>query len=173
MKGKACYLPSLLDEFIVLNDRQEVEDKKTIITLFLARFTLDEPEVEALTSRDIPIGQRFFDAMDKTERIREDCRVLMAGEDGSTKAGWVLSSYYLYIKCYIDFSFSLEIMGSTSSNLEQGYEKLLRYCSNEFRHIGRDSQLEVSDGLRESVVRLRKRPELLTSVIFVFYISVD
>jgi hypothetical protein len=78
----------LLDELIcTYNDRQEVEDKKTIITLFLARFTLDEAEVEALSSRDIPIGQRFFDAMDKTERIREDCRVLMAGEDGSTKAG--------------------------------------------------------------------------------------
>ena len=38
-------------------------------------------------SRDIPIGQHFFDAMDKTERIREDCRVIMAGEDESTKAG--------------------------------------------------------------------------------------
>jgi hypothetical protein len=69
--------------------RQEVEDKKSIITLFLARFTLTEAEIEALTSRDVPIGQRFFDAMDKTERIREDCRVLMAGEDGSTKAGCV------------------------------------------------------------------------------------
>ena len=65
----------------------EVEDKKTFITLFLTRFTLDEAEVEALPSRDISIGQRFFDAMDKTERIREDCRVLMAEEDGSTKAG--------------------------------------------------------------------------------------
>ena len=56
-------------------------------------------------------------------------------------------------------------MASTSSNLEQGYEKLLRYCSNEFRHIGRDFQLEVGNGLREAVVRLRKRPELLTFVI--------
>jgi hypothetical protein len=58
-------------------------------------------------------------------------------------------------------------MASTSSNLEQGYEKLLRYCSNEFRHIGRDFQLEVSHGLQEAVVRLRKRPELLTLVIFI------
>ena len=61
--------------------------KKTIITsLFLARFTLDGAEVEALSSRDIPIGQRFFDAMDKTERIREDCRVLVAG------GGWINKS---------------------------------------------------------------------------------
>ena len=51
----------------------------------MARFTLDDSEIEALTSRDIPIGQQFFYAMDKTKRIREDCRVLMAGEDGSAK----------------------------------------------------------------------------------------
>ena len=62
-------------------------------------------------------------------------------------------------------------MASTSSNLEQGYEKLLRYCSNEFRQIGRDSQLEVTHGLREAVVRLRKRPELLTLVVLISHIS--
>lgn len=77
------------DEFY---DRQDVEDKKTIISLFLARFTLTEAEVEALTSRDVPIGERFFEAMDKTERIREDCRVLMSGEDGPTRAGCVFHS---------------------------------------------------------------------------------
>ncbi|KAF8176766.1 oligomeric complex COG6-domain-containing protein [Pholiota molesta] len=128
------------------DERQEVEDKKSIITLFLARFTLTEAEIEALTSRDVPIGQRFFDAMDKTERIREDCRVLMAGEDGSTKAG-------------------LEIMASTYAHLEDGYEKIVRYCSTEFRQIGRDSQLEVNSGMKQAVFRLRKRPELLTEAL--------
>ncbi|KAF9524462.1 oligomeric complex COG6-domain-containing protein [Crepidotus variabilis] len=124
------------------DERQEVEDKKSIINLFLSRFTLNAAEVEALTSRDVSVGPRFFEAMDRTEKIREDCRVLMAGEDGSTKAG-------------------LEIMASTASNLEQGYEKILRYCSNEFRQIGRESQIEVGLILQEAVVRLRKRPELL------------
>jgi len=69
--------------------RQEVTDKKSIINLFLTRFTLNDAEVEALTSRDVPVGSQFFEAMDRTEQIREDCRVLMSGEDGSTKAGWV------------------------------------------------------------------------------------
>ena len=104
--------------------------------------------------------------MDKTERIREDCRVLMSGEDGSTKAGWVRDTSLNPYAHLFHFVWRLEIMASTSSNLEQGYEKLLRYCSNEFRQIGRDFQLEVSNGLREAVVRLRKRPELLTSVIY-------
>ncbi|KAF5351607.1 hypothetical protein D9757_015072 [Collybiopsis confluens] len=123
-------------------ERQEVESRKSIVSLFLARFTLTEEESEALTSRDVPVGKRFYQAMDKTEQIREDCRVLMAGEDGPTKAG-------------------TDIMASTASQLEQGYEKIFRWCSYEFRQIGRDSQLEVSPTMREAVRRLRKRPELL------------
>ncbi len=55
-------------------------------------------------------------------------------------------------------------MASTSSHLEQGYEKILRYCSAEFRNLGRDSQLEVTPGIKEAILRLRKRPELLTYV---------
>jgi conserved oligomeric Golgi complex subunit 6 len=66
---------------------QGVETRKSIITLFLSRFTLSEAEAAALTSRDVPVGCRFFDAMDRVERIRRDCRVLMAGEDGPTQAG--------------------------------------------------------------------------------------
>ncbi|KAJ7356948.1 oligomeric complex COG6, partial [Mycena albidolilacea] len=127
-------------------ERQEVENKKSIVTLFLSRFTLNEEEVEAMTSRDVPVGQRFFQAMDKTERIRTDCRVLMAGEDGPTQAG-------------------LDIMASTSSHLEQGYEKIFRWCSYEFRQMGRDMQVEVEDTMREAIRRLRKRPELLNEAL--------
>ncbi|KII95365.1 hypothetical protein PLICRDRAFT_34211 [Plicaturopsis crispa FD-325 SS-3] len=127
-------------------ERQEVETRKSIVSLFLARFTLSEEEVEALTSRDVALGRRFFAAMDKTERIRSDCRVLMAGEDGPTKAG-------------------LDIMSSTSSHLEQGYEKIFRWCSYEFQRMGRDVQLEVAPNMREAVRRLRQRPELLTEAL--------
>lgn len=55
-------------------------------------------------------------------------------------------------------------MASTASQLEQGYEKIFRWCSYEFLQIGRDSQLEVSTTMREAVRRLRKRPELLKYV---------
>ncbi|KAJ8080656.1 Golgi transport complex subunit 6 [Marasmius tenuissimus] len=127
-------------------ERQEVEEKQTIIALFLSRFTLTDDEVQAVTSRDVPVGKKFFTAMDKTEHIREDCRVLMSGEDGPTKAG-------------------LDIMASTSSYLEQGYEKIFRWCSYEFLHIGRDVQLEVSPTMSEAVARLRKRPELLSEAL--------
>ena len=55
----------------------------------MERFTLSQDEIDAIVSRDVPVDRRFFSAMDKAERIRDDCRVLMAGEDGPTEAGYV------------------------------------------------------------------------------------
>ncbi len=67
--------------------RQEVATRQSIVTLFLDRFTLNQEEVEAITSREVPVGKRYFAAMNKAESIQHDCRVLMSGESGSTKAG--------------------------------------------------------------------------------------
>ena len=121
--------------------------KQSIITLFLSRFTLTDEEVDILTSRDIQIGRHFFDTMDKTEKIRQDCQVLMTGEDGPTQIG-------------------LDITSSTSSNLEQAYEKIFRWCSFEFRQMGREVQVEVSPTMREAITRLRRRQELLRYSLF-------
>ena len=68
-------------------NRQEAETKKMIATLFLQRFTLTKEEAEAIAERDVPVGERFFTAMDRSERIRDDCRLLMSGEDGPTQTG--------------------------------------------------------------------------------------
>ena len=125
-----------------LQSSQDIAVKQSIVTLFLSRFTLTDEETEILTSRDVPVGRRFFDTMDKTERIRQDCQVLMAGEDGPTQAG-------------------LDIMSATSSNLEQAYEKIFRWCSFEFREMGREVQVDVSPTMREAITRLRRRQELL------------
>lgn len=69
--------------------RSVLTTRQAIVSLFLGRFTLDKEEKEALTSRDVPVDKRFFRAMDKAEKIRDDCRVLMTGEDGPTPAGCV------------------------------------------------------------------------------------
>lgn len=59
------------------------------IDTFLAHFTLTEEESELLQSRDIQIDGKFFRAMKKAERIIADSSVLMSGQDGPTKAGYV------------------------------------------------------------------------------------
>lgn len=55
-------------------------------------------------------------------------------------------------------------MAVTSAHLEKACDKLLRWCSAEFRGMGRDASLEVPDELSEAVRRLRSRPELLAYV---------
>lgn len=61
-----------------------------MVHLFLARFTLTDDELRALSARDVPVGPALFAAMDKTERIRSDCRALLSGEAGEgTQAGSV------------------------------------------------------------------------------------
>lgn len=66
--------------------------QQTLVHLFLTRFTLSEDEIKALTSREVPVGQELFAAMDKVDRIRADCRALLSGEAGEgTQAGLVES----------------------------------------------------------------------------------
>lgn len=127
-------------------ERLEAERKRMIATAFLQRFTLRKEETEAITEREIPVGERFFVAMDKADRIRDDCRLLMSGEDGPTQAG-------------------MDIMAAISSHLEQGYEKIFRWCSNEFRQLSWDMHYEVDPVLCESIQRLRARPELLSEAL--------
>lgn len=64
--------------------------RQSIISVFLARFTLTEAEVEAITSREVPVGRRLFEAMDRAEKIRDDCQILLSGEGESTKSGCVI-----------------------------------------------------------------------------------
>ena len=55
-------------------------------------------------------------------------------------------------------------MSATSSRLEAGYDKILRWCTYEFTAL-RDTHIEVPPNLSEAVRRLRDRPELLTSAL--------
>jgi conserved oligomeric Golgi complex subunit 6 len=83
-----------------------VKTRQSIITLFLARFTLSADEADALSSPEVPVGPTFFAAVDRAQAIRDDCRVLMAGENSPSKAGSV-SSFFNPI------SFDIEFLDST------------------------------------------------------------
>jgi hypothetical protein len=78
-------------------NRQEVKTRQSIVDLFLARFTLSDNEVNALCSSSVPVGPTFFAAMDRAQAIRDDCRVLILGEDNPPKAGYDLTTTTLYV----------------------------------------------------------------------------
>ncbi|EIW66514.1 hypothetical protein TREMEDRAFT_34802 [Tremella mesenterica DSM 1558] len=128
--------------------REHAQMRSTIISVFLSRFTLSEQELAALTSRDVPVGQSLFDALDRVERIRSDCQALLAGEEGKTQAG-------------------MDIMGATSEQLESGYKKMHRWCTLNFRQYTKEGHLEVSVIMKEAVKRLQNRPALFQDAISV------
>ncbi|KAL5511670.1 COG6 [Sanghuangporus vaninii] len=128
--------------------RHAVNEQQTAVDAFLSHFTLTEEESDLLQSRNIQIDSIFFRAMQKAERIIADSSVLMSGQDGPTKAG-------------------VEIIAATSRQLEEGYDKLTRWCSLEFRQFVRDALLEVTSLLIEAVRWLRKKPELLSEALSV------
>jgi conserved oligomeric Golgi complex subunit 6 len=111
------YDPALFANYVSLLtpsiDRQQVKTRQSIVDLFLARFTLSADEADALHSPEVPIGPTFFAAMDRAQAIREDCRVLMAGEDSPSKAGCVHSPIYAHAYLNILTQFSW-IIDSTS-----------------------------------------------------------
>lgn len=54
-------------------------------------------------------------------------------------------------------------MARTAEQLDAAYIKVQRWCSYEFRRLGKDSHLEVSLTMREAIRRLRNRPDILRS----------
>ncbi|EJU04626.1 oligomeric complex COG6 [Dacryopinax primogenitus] len=133
----------------LLAQRKSTATKAALISLFLSRFTLTEAETEALTSREVPVGDRVLATLDSATRIREECRVLLTGEGGGTKAG-------------------TDIMTTTSSLLEKGHEKLARWASFELHTLARDPPAEVSPTLQEVIRRLRPYPDLLSTALSTF-----
>ncbi|RSH94849.1 Golgi transport complex subunit 6 [Saitozyma podzolica] len=128
------------------NQRASAQLRSSLITLFLARFTLSEAELAAFTSREVEVGPAVFGALDRVERIRQDCRALLGGVEGKEQAG-------------------LDIMAATGEQMEAGYKKLHRWCTFGFRQFTKDAHLEVSATMREAVKRLRERPVLFKDAL--------
>lgn len=83
---------SLLDKAGGLQaQRTATRTRQTIITAFLTRYTLTDAETEAIVSREVPVGKRLFGAMDRAQKIREECHVLLgfgaSDDDEGTRAG--------------------------------------------------------------------------------------
>ncbi|GJJ08446.1 hypothetical protein Clacol_002664 [Clathrus columnatus] len=127
------------------SQRQQMGARLLIVNAFLSEFSLTQEETEALTSRDIPVGNQMLMAIDRIETIRERCQLLLS-EDSGTNAG-------------------LDTMAVTSSLLDQAYQKIYRWCSFEFRQFGKDRQLEVDSLMKDSMKRLKHQPDLFSEAL--------
>lgn len=133
---------------VLANPSSSAQLRTSLVQLFLARFTLSPAEEAALSSREVEVGPEVFAALDHVEKIRNDCRALLGGDEGKMQAG-------------------LDIMAATGAAMEAGYAKVSRWCELQFRQMTRESQLDVSSSLKAGVRRLASRPQMLKDALSV------
>ncbi|PWN39100.1 oligomeric complex COG6 [Ceraceosorus guamensis] len=129
--------------------RSTAENQRQILQLFLQRFTLSADETNSIYSRDMPVGAELFRTMDRIEKIRSDCQVLLVGREVGEKGG---------------MRAGMDLMDTTATQLDAAQNKIARWLSFEFRQPPRDG-MEVGPAMRESVKRLEARPDLLRSAL--------
>jgi hypothetical protein len=148
MKIEILILPELIFCHEKKKKREAVAAKQTIVKAFLEKFTLTESEIQALTSQEVQVSWKIFEAMDHCEQIRSDCAILLTGDSESPKSETA----------------GLDIMQATSKYLDRGYEKILKWTLFESRTglIKADEvQPEVSPLMKRAISRLKRRPESL------------
>ncbi|RKO87918.1 oligomeric Golgi complex subunit 6 [Blyttiomyces helicus] len=117
--------------------------RKSVVDVFLARFTLTDEEILVLTQPLRPVGPEFFESLKHLQQINDDCKALLITEH--QKAGF-------------------EIMESMAGHQEAAYEKLFRWAQNECRSMNRDSP-EVTAAMRDAMCALKQRPVLFQTCI--------
>ena len=135
-----------------------------VAKLFLSRFTLSESERASIYSREVRVGDDLFHTMDKLQRIRSECQVLLQGSE-STSLSSNPSTTSTATTAGGGTRAGIDIMSATALDLDQAYQKLYKWCSFEFRQPVKEG-LEVSPSLREATRRLKHaRQDLLRSAL--------
>ncbi|KAJ9475807.1 Conserved oligomeric Golgi complex subunit 6 [Pseudozyma hubeiensis] len=136
-----------------------------VAKLFLSRFTLSEAERASIYSREVRVGTDLFQAMDKLERIRSECQILLQGSESVASSNTASSTSSAVANAGGGTRAGMDIMSSTSQDLDQAYQKLYKWCSFEFRQPVKEG-LEVSPSLRQATRRLKHaRQDLLRSAL--------
>ncbi len=101
--------------------------------------------------------------MDKLQRIRNECQVLLQGSESTSASSANATS--ASASAGGGTRAGMDIMKSTAEDLDQAYQKLYKWCSFEFRQPVKEG-LEVSPSLREATSRLNHaRQDLLRSAL--------
>ncbi|RDD46726.1 Conserved oligomeric Golgi complex subunit 6 [Trichoplax sp. H2] len=121
------------------NEKQQLQMRARLANLFLEKFQLSPSEIKILHgSRNDPIKEEFFDALDRVKQIHNDCKLLL--RTSQQTAG-------------------LKIMESMALSQEAAFERLYRWTQSECRMLTGDTT-EVSSMLTKAMEALQDRPVL-------------
>ena len=137
----------VLDEAAThFSQKIEVETKQELLAAFRRHFVLSDEELEILTSMLVPVNDRFFTFLGRLKRIHADCQVLLGSANEQL---------------------GLELMEKSSKNLDNAFQKLVRWIQREFKNLNLENP-QISTSIRRSLRVLAERPALFSSCLDFF-----
>ena len=122
---------------------QQIEKKQALLRSFSACFVLSEDETAALTLTSEPVDDRFFFALQRANKISQDCEVLLGFENQTL---------------------GLEVMEQTSKNLNNGFQKLYRWIQRELKTLNLENP-QIGSSIRRCLRVLTERPTLFQNCL--------
>ncbi|KAJ7990079.1 hypothetical protein DPEC_G00296570 [Dallia pectoralis] len=120
-------------------ENHRLEVRSQVAQAFLSKFQLSTEEMATLRgTRDTPVTENFFKALNKVKNIHEDVKILL--RTNQQTAG-------------------LEIMEQMAELQETSYEQLYRWTQNECRGLTQES-CDISPVLSQAMEALQDRPVL-------------
>ena len=138
--------PTIQEATSLLEKREQVASKQSILSIFKARFIMTEDEIVALTSTAEPVDDHFFMALSKAKLIINDCELLLGFENQT---------------------FGLDLMEQTSKNVNFGFQKLYKWIQREFKTLNLENP-QMNSSIRQALRVLAERPSLFQNCLDFF-----
>jgi hypothetical protein len=138
--------PVLEEASALINQKDQVEAKKQLLTAFNSHFIMSEDDIAILTSTAEPVNDKFFAILSRAKKIQSDCEVLLGAKNQRL---------------------GLEIMDQTSRNLNGAFQKLYRWIQREFKSLNLESP-QINTSIRKALRVLAERPTLFQNCIDFF-----
>ncbi|KAI9708305.1 MAG: Golgi transport complex subunit 6 [Bogoriella megaspora] len=138
--------PLLEEANSLTSERQSIETKQRVLDAFNEHFHLEDDDLVTLTSTAEPINDDFFCILNRTKKIREDCKVLLGNEDQRL---------------------GLQILDHSGKQLNAGFQKLYRWLQREFKSVDLENP-QISSAIRRALRVLAERPALFQNCLDAF-----
>ncbi|KAK0714297.1 oligomeric Golgi complex subunit 6 [Apiosordaria backusii] len=130
----------------LMTQKQQVEQKQTLLKAFRGNFILSDDETAALTLMSEPVDDLYFSTLAKAKKITKDCEVLLGFENQTL---------------------GLEVMELASKNLNLGFQKLYKWVQKEFKTLNLENP-QIGSSIRRALRVLAERPTLFQNCLDYF-----
>ncbi|VBB81327.1 Putative oligomeric Golgi complex component [Podospora comata] len=137
---------SLEEASRLMIQKQQVEQKQTLLKAFKGNFILSDDEAAALTLMSEPVNDLYFATLAKAKKITKDCELLLGFENQTL---------------------GLEVMELASKNLNLGFQKLYKWVQKEFKTLNLENP-QIGSSIRRALRVLAERPTLFQNCLDYF-----